>query len=105
MADDIYLSEFIEQLRSELQTAMDKGGQADLKFLAKTVELELEVAAQKTAGVDGKLEFKVFGIGFGAGGTGERSSTQTQRLTLTLEPVGKDGKSPYITGLSNGRPN
>ena len=97
MANDIYLAQFIEQLRSELQAAMKKGKDADIRFLAKSVELELEVAAEQKVGAEGELSFKVFGIGVGLGGSGERGSTQTQKLKLILEPVGKDGKTPYIS--------
>lgn len=104
MANDIYLAQFIEQLRSELQEAMTKGKGADIRFLAKSVELELEVAAEHKVGAKGELNFKVFGIGFGLGGSGERGSTQTQKLKLTLEPVGKDGKPAYISDDGGDRP-
>jgi Trypsin-co-occurring domain 2 len=102
MGDHVSLADYIEQLRSELAAAMRKGADADIRFLAKSAEIELLVAAEEKDQVSGKLEFKVFGVGLGGGGLDERAASRTQKIKLTLEPVGRDGKPPYISSEGRG---
>jgi hypothetical protein len=87
------LSEAIASLRSELQQAMEDGfalqqvtdddGPELIRFVLGPVQLELEVAATGSAGADGKIGlWRVVAIG----AQGERSSSSTHRLNLTLTP-------------------
>jgi hypothetical protein len=81
--DAVELADVIWQLRHELSRAMWAGENADLRFEAEKVELELTVGVERRRQGDGKVRFLVFEVGGGAGTT----STTTQRLTLTLKPV------------------
>lgn len=101
MSDNaIELSDFIESLRGELIAAMERGAGQDLRFVADKVELELKVAAETGEKADGKVGFKVFGIGADVGATGSQSSSVIQTVKLTLSLVDKNGKSALISAQS-----
>ena len=88
MSAQIELADYIEGLRKELLTAMKRGAGSQLRFAIGEATIELAVAAKREA--NAKLSFKVFGIGAEGGGGGE--TTNTQKLTLSLTPVGRDGE-------------
>ncbi|HEY0012136.1 MAG TPA: trypco2 family protein [Allosphingosinicella sp.] len=92
----IELSDFIGQLRRELTEAVTAGKDAELRFVANSVELELQVAAETKKDGSGKLSFKVFGIGAEGGGGLTIAGTQTHKITLTMALVDKEGNSPFI---------
>jgi hypothetical protein len=97
------LSDFIAQLRAELSTAILEGANSKLRFVAKAVELELEIGAETRNDGSGKISFKVFGIGAEGGGGLARGSTVTHKLKLTLEPIDAvTSKNPLISaGIRN----
>ncbi|MFE2475005.1 trypco2 family protein [Streptomyces sp. NPDC059389] len=80
------MADMITQLRRELSRAMSDGEESDLKFKAERVELELTVGVERTTEPGVKVRFWVFD----AGASAKRSSTVTQKLTLTLQPVRAD---------------
>ncbi|GGT29615.1 MULTISPECIES: trypco2 family protein [Streptomyces] len=86
MDDAVELADMIAQLRAELSRAMTAGDDSDLRFRAEQVELELTVGIERTNEPGVKVRFWVFDAGVAA----KRSSTVTQRLTLTLQPVHTD---------------
>jgi hypothetical protein len=97
----IPLSKAIEDLRSELLTAMSQGVGRELRFRLQPIDLELELGMTWNGEANAEVKFWV--IGMGAKATYEKSTTH--RLKLTLEPVGPDGKSePLITDPSARRP-
>jgi hypothetical protein len=85
----IPLAKAIEDLRSELLTAMRKGLGQELQFRLQPIELELEVAVTWDGEATSGIKFWV--VELGAKGTYENASTH--RLKLVLEPVGRDGKT------------
>ena len=96
MDDTVELADVIWQLRHELSRAMWAGENADLRFEAEQVQLELTVGVERQRNANGKVRFLVFEVGGGAG----RATTTTQRLTLTLRPVlaAHPDRSALITG-------
>ena len=95
------LSNFIAQLREELGKAIAEGATSELRFVAKAVELELEIGAETKKDGSGKISFKVFGIGGEGGGGLARGSTVTHKLKLTLEPIdAATGESPLIKAIT-----
>ncbi|WP_314175527.1 trypco2 family protein [Streptomyces winkii] len=96
----IELSELVRQLRAELKAAAAEGAEAGetLQFDVGPVEIEATVAATREAGGSGKVRFWVVD----AGGDSRFTRSETQRITLTLNPktVRPDGSahSPRISG-------
>ncbi|MFI5669963.1 trypco2 family protein [Streptomyces sp. NPDC051704] len=90
------MADMIAQLRRELSRAMSDGEGSDLKFKAERVELELTVGVERSTEPGVKVRFWVFD----AGASAKRSSTVTQKLTLTLQPVRAD--APEQTALISG---
>jgi len=78
----IELCEVITQLRSELEESRKAGDGEDLRLELGPVELEVNVAIQKVAGVGAKVKFWVVELGT----DGKLSATTTQRVKLTLQP-------------------
>jgi hypothetical protein len=83
MEDAVPLSDVIWQLRHELSRAMWAGENADLRFQAEAVELELTVGVERARDPNAKVSLWVLE----AGASAHRTSTATQRLKLTLRPV------------------
>ncbi len=84
----IQLSEAIENLRAELQSAQDQGKDQDLQFRLGPIELELEVVAEKGAEGEAKVNWWIFGGGV----SGNVSDASTHKIKLTLQAVDKNGK-------------
>ncbi|MCW6006435.1 hypothetical protein K1W54_17905 [Micromonospora sp. CPCC 205371] len=83
MDDAVELADLIWQLRHELSRAMWAGENADLKFRAESVELELTVGLERVREPGVKVRFWVFDAGAG----GKRAATTTQTIRLTLSPI------------------
>lgn len=96
----IELSDFISQLRGELSEAMKVGKDAELRFVAKAIDLELKVAAETKKDGSGKLSFRVFGIGAEGGGGLAHAATTTQTIKLSLALVDRAGREPFIRARS-----
>jgi hypothetical protein len=90
--DAVELADMITQLRQELSRAMTAGADADLRFRAEKVELELTVGVERTQEPGVKVRFWVFD----AGATAKRSAAVTQKLTLTLQPVQADAPEQMV---------
>lgn len=72
------LAAAIEALRVELVQAIDAAGDPRMRFKLAPIELSLQVAV--TNEVEGKIGWKVLGLG------GSHEAATTQTLTLRLEP-------------------
>jgi len=87
----VELSEMIRELRAQLTAAAAEGAGEALGFDVGPIEIEATVAVTKEeeAGGSGKVRFWVVE----AGGDGKYTSSETQRITLTLQPTapGPDG--------------
>lgn len=85
----IQLSDMIRELRHELNAAVADGEGEAVRFELGQVEIEATVAVDRSADTGGKVRFWVMELG----GNGKYASSETQRITLTLQPkvVGQDG--------------
>ncbi len=86
--EKIALAELIEDLRNELQDAVERGRERSIRFEVGEVTLELNVEVSRAAEGSAGLKFWVF-TSAEAKASAER--TQTQKITLTLRPKGPDG--------------
>lgn len=88
----------IRALRAELNEALADGADEPVRFELGPVEIEATVAAERTAGGQGKIRFWV--VEGAADAT--RTAARTQRITLTLHPKVRahDGTltTAYIAG-------
>jgi hypothetical protein len=91
----IELASLIRDLRAELQQAAAAGDGQALGFELGPIELEVEVAVQRSGGVGSTVRFFVIELG----GDVELGATGTQRIKLTLTPhLGAGGEPPYVSG-------
>lgn len=94
------LAETVQALRAELNDAVAASTDSGIRFAVGTIQLEVHVAVTREAGVSGKTRFWVVE----AGADGKYSSESVQTVTVTLEPVGADGKPLLIDRSSTDRP-
>ncbi|WP_199549428.1 trypco2 family protein [Streptomyces sp. N35] len=79
----IELSDMIRELRHQLAVALADGAGDAVRFELGPVELEATVAVSREAGADAKVRLWVVD----AGANGKYAQAQTQRVTVTLQPV------------------
>ena len=81
--EQIRLSDAIENLREELTLTQEKGENKSLKFNIDSLEIELEVIAEREEGTSGKINWWVLG--------GEadlkRKDAYKHKLKLSLQAV------------------
>lgn len=91
------LAEVVQNLRSELYSAMASSAEEPLQFDLGDIELELTVAVSREGSGSGKVRFWVVDLG----AEGKVGSGSTQRLTLKLTPrVVATGRAPHIAGAT-----
>lgn len=86
MSQGIELSEFVAQLRAELTRAINDGEDQAIKFDCGPIELELEVAAERSADAGARVRFWVVD----ADASAKLRTRKTQRITMTLTPHDAD---------------
>ena len=93
MADKFQLGDVIQELRQSLAMASAQGEHETIRFNVNSVEVELQVAVEKSAGgkTGGKLDFWVFG-GIDAEASAGYKNLVTHKIKLNLHPV--DVKNP-----------
>ncbi len=96
----IPLAQAIEDLRSELLKALQKGKDQELHFRLKPIELELQLAVTASGVAKGGVKFWV--VEFGAEGNAKRETTH--KLKLVLEPVGLKGEPFEVSSPGDSRP-
>jgi hypothetical protein len=82
MANDVLLSDMIQKLREELETAQTAGKDSDFKFTFDSVELELSVVVSNSGGGKAGIKFWVVD----AGGEYQKHNSVTHTFKLTLKP-------------------
>ena len=94
----IELADMIYRLRAELSRAMWSGDNADIRFRADAVDLELTVGLERTTDPSIKVRFWVLDLAHDV----RTSSLATQKITLRLRPFYKDSpdESAIISGAS-----
>ena len=86
------LADAIDQVRAELEKAIEDGERSAVAFRAGPVELEFEVAFVKAGGVQGGLQLSVLSLG----AKRDRSSAATHRVKVALTPVDRQGRDKLI---------
>jgi hypothetical protein len=80
---DIELADLLASLRSEINRArLDAVGQ-DVRFRIDSIDLELQVAVEKSAEANAGVRFWV--VSLGAKGGAKSAQTHTVKLSLTAE--------------------
>lgn len=101
MAETVELADYIANLREQLSLAILEGGDKELRFRAKSIDIELSVGVTHKHDGSGKLSFKVFGVGVEGGGGLAREAESINTLKLSLELLDAQGRSPLINAARN----
>ena len=88
MAEMVDLSEALKQLRHQLEEAQQEGSDKAIRFLTKSIEVELSIAFKNE--VEGGVGVNAWFVDLS--GKGKVGSETGHKLTLTLEPVDRSGK-------------
>jgi hypothetical protein len=83
--------DFVAGLREELKAAQT-GRDPQLQFAVGPVTVEFSVVSSREGGPEGKVRFWVIEVG----GSAKWSTSETQRVTLTLTPVGAHGEDVRV---------
>src|SRR3954454_20411995 len=86
------IADFVAGLREKLEAAQ-AARDSQLQFRVGPVQVEVTVVTGREGGPEAKGRFWVIE----AGGSAKWSKTQTQKVTLTLTPVGEHGEDVHIT--------
>jgi hypothetical protein len=89
----ISLEDAIKDLRTQLQNAADQGSDAAIRFIAKSVEVELSIVINREAEV--KAGVKLWSI-FDLSGSAKAGDENTHKVKLTLEPVDQNREAALI---------
>lgn len=90
---DIELADLLTALRSEIGRARLEAAGKDIRFRIDSIDLELQVAVEKTADVKGGVRFWV--VSLGGGGSAKSAQTHVVKLSLTAQT---DTSDPVLTG-------
>lgn len=90
----ISLADAIKDLRTQLQKAATEGADAKIRFIPKSVEVELNIEISKEAAVKGSGGlWSIITLE----GSAKAGSGYTHTVKLTLEPVDASGKPALIS--------
>jgi len=90
---DVELTDLLTSLRSEINRARLDGAGQEVRFRIASIDLELQVAVEKTVEANAGVRFWVVSMG-GKGGA-KTAETHTVRLSLSAET---DTGEPVLTG-------
>ncbi len=91
----ITLAHAIRELRAQLAEAAVEGEKAAIRFVPKSVEVELGITFEAEAEAGGG--FKLFSL-IDLSAKAKAGQESTHKVKLTLEPVGRDDKPLKISG-------
>lgn len=97
---ELGLAETIEALREELETATAGSEDQQLRFHVGQIHVEFHVGVKREAGVSGKAKFWVIE----AGADGKYAHESIQKVSLTLDPIRRDGTPVLVERSSTERP-
>ncbi|WP_027345610.1 trypco2 family protein [Hamadaea tsunoensis] len=86
------LTELIADVRESLTRAAKAAPTTGVRFEVGPVEIECEVSIERSSGVDGKVRIVIVEAGANARG----STSSSQRVKLTLRPVGGHGSDRIL---------
>jgi Trypsin-co-occurring domain 2 len=93
MAENVTVTEAVKQLRVQLEAAQQEGAGKALRFLARSVEVELSIVFKSET--EGGAGVKAWFLD--VSGKAKASDETTHKVKLMLEPVGPDGKPTLMS--------
>jgi hypothetical protein len=93
MAGNVTVAEAIKQLRVQLAEAQREGTGKDLRFVMRSVEVELAVVFKTE--IEGGVGVKAWFLD--VSGKTKGADETTHKVKLVLEPVGPDGKPTHVS--------
>ena len=93
MANNVTVADAIKELRAQIEDAQREGAGRGLRFVAKSVEVELLIVFKNE--VEGGAGVKAWFLDIS--GKAKAIDEATHKIKLLLEPVGRDGK-PTLVG-------
>jgi len=93
MADNVTVADAIKQLRAQIEDAQREGIGKDLRFLAKSVEVELTIVFKRETEGGGGVRAWFLDIS----GKAKAADETTHKVKLVLELVDQDGKSTLVS--------
>jgi hypothetical protein len=93
MSDEVSIADAIMELRAQLERAERDGIGKNLRFLTTSVELELAVLFKNEREVGGGVKAWFVDIS----GKAKVGDETTNKVRLTLMPVGRDGKPALVS--------
>jgi Trypsin-co-occurring domain 2 len=98
---ELELAEAIDVLRAELRKAQESGRESDVRFSVGPVEIELAIEVVKKAG--GGISVNVLNV-VSVAGKGGVSTGKTNRVKVTLNPIGIGGMPFEVASNRDQRP-
>ena len=93
MPDNVTVADAIKQLRAQLEDAQHEGIGKGLRFLARSVEVELAIVFKTEA--EGGAGVKAWFLD--VSGKAKTADETTHKVKLVLEPVDRDGKPTLVS--------
>jgi hypothetical protein len=93
MAGNVTVAQAIRELRAQLIEAADEGQSSDIRFVPRSVEVELDIKFELES--QGSAGFKVLSL-VDLSGKAKLGRESSHKIKLTLDPVNKDGKPAVI---------
>ena len=93
MAENVTVADAIKQLRAQLEDAQREGVGKDLRFVAKSVEVELGIVFKTE--VEGGVGVKAWFLDIS--GKAKAGDEAAHKVKLVLEPIGRDGKPTLVS--------
>ncbi|MFB7370217.1 trypco2 family protein [Streptomyces sp. NPDC056222] len=90
---EIQLADLLTSLRSEISRARLDAAGKDVRFRIDSIDLELQVAVEKSAEANAGMRFWV--VSLGAKGAAKSAETHTVKISLAAET---DTGAPVLTG-------
>jgi hypothetical protein len=91
MAENVTVADAIKQIRTQLEEAQRGGIDKDLRFLARSVEVELAIVFKSEIEGGGGVKAWFLDVS----GKAKSSDETTHKVKLVLEPIGRDGKPTF----------
>jgi Trypsin-co-occurring domain 2 len=93
MAGNVTIAEAIKQLRVQLEDAQRDSSGKDLRFLTRSIEVELAVVFKTE--IEGGVGVKAWFLDIS--GKAKDSDETSHKVKLVLEPIGRDGKPTQVS--------
>lgn len=90
---NVTVADAVKQLRAQLEEAQREGAGKDLRFVAKSVEVELGIVFKNE--IQGGVGVKAWFLDIS--GRANAGDETTHKVKLLLQPVGRDGNPTLVS--------